>query len=128
MIKYAARNLMLAIVLLVTFHYGRAFADQLFLQPSQDAQATRACSFDAVTAQKVTVTASSSATSNATGLGTVRVVCTKNAWFKQATAPTATTSDSYIAGGVPEYMWSPNVKFAFIRDTEDGACTVTACK
>ena len=81
-------------LLLLAFIGGLAWADQsdTFLNEAQDRAATRACSFDAVTAQKVTTSGTSAPTTNATGKGTVRVLCTKDAHFKQAASPTARTA------------------------------------
>lgn len=109
-----------------------ALADQDSFGASGAANATRACSFDSIVAQVVAVTASSAPTTNPTGKGQVRIVCTQNAHVFQGafgvTTPVALATSTYLPAGVPEYVWSTGGKFAFIRDSADGSCYVTDCK
>lgn len=109
----------------------KAFADQDYLPAGSSANATRACSFAAQVAQVVNLTAVSAATTNAAGIGVVRIVCTQNAHFVQSAvgvAPTALTTSSFLPMLTPEYIFSTGGKFAFIRNSADGSCYVTDCK
>ncbi len=116
----------------VTMLLQSAFADQPYLPAGASANATRACSFEGVTAQLVSLAATTAATTNAAGAGVVRVVCTQAAHFYQGaygvTGPTAGTGASLLPASSPEYILSGGGKFAFIRDSADGFCYVSDCK
>ncbi len=107
-----------------------ALADQEYLPPGSSANASRPCNLDSVTAQKVTVSGTTAATSTTMGAGTVRVVCTTNSHFAMgASGVTATANDAYIGAGVPEYFLAPSSKkMAFIQDSAGGSCFVSSCK
>lgn len=117
--------------LLLVVGYNIVFADTVYLNQAQDRAATRACSHDGIHAQKVTTSSTSAFTTNATGVGKVRLVCSADAHFFQGavgvTGPTASTGDSYLAAGTPEYLYSPGSRFAFIQDSAGGTCFVTDC-
>lgn len=123
-LKYIVPLLFAAVAALATL----AFADQEYMPQGAAANMSRPCGFEGVTAQKVTVNGTSAATSTATGVGVVRVVCTTNAHFVQAETPVATANDAYISAGVPEYFYSVNRKLAFIQDSAGGFCFVSSCK
>jgi hypothetical protein len=75
-----------------------------------------------------TGTAAASAAVGA-GVSIVRVVCTTNACIAFGTAPTATTSDIYMAAGVPEYFAIPegsSYKVSAVRIADSGDMYVTA--
>ena len=126
--RNALHALSFFLALFAIAHY--ALADQGFLPPGASANASRPCILDSVTAQKVTVSGTTAATSTTTGSGTVRVVCTTNAHFAVgASGVTATANDAYIGAGVPEYfITEPLQKFAFIQDSAGGSCFVSSCK
>ncbi len=122
----------MALCLLVVGVAHFALADQESLPQGASANYSRACNFAGQTAQVVAVSSSTANTSNATGVGVVRVVCTQNAHMVQGAAgvsnPTATTSATFIPLLTPEYFLSTGGKFAFIRNSADGNCYVTDCK
>jgi len=116
-------------------------ADQPSLLASQASNAMRACSFKSVSTKTVAVSSTSARLLNVTGLGAVRIICTKDAHMAQGpggpsgatgqtgtTGPTATTGDLFVPALTPEYFWSDRDKFAFIRDSADGTCYVSECK
>lgn len=116
------------VMLLAAYWAG---ADQRFMSPTFVAQATQACVMEGATTQTVSVTGTTALTTNLTGQGTVRVVCTQDAHMVQgiqgAVGATATTSDMLIPMFSPEYFYSRGSKFAFIRDSQSGTCYVTEC-
>lgn len=120
-------GLFTAVMLLASY---MALADQGYLAPGASANASRPCILDGVTAQKVTVSGTTAATSTVTGNGTIRVVCTTNAHFAVgASGVTATANDAYIGAGVPEYfVTNSSQKMAFIQDSAGGSCFVSSCK
>jgi hypothetical protein len=79
------------------------------------------------TVQKVSVSSSSAATSNAFGTSTslVRVAVSTDCYVTFAVTPTATTSMTFLpAGSVEYFLVEPSTKAAFIRNTADGVATV----
>lgn len=82
------------------------------------------------TTQKVSISGSSAATSNAVGSGIqqVRLMSTVACYIKVAGTPTATTSDPLLAPYVPEYIEiKPGEKVAAITDGASGSLFVTEC-
>lgn len=119
---------LLLVVLSGAFVASRVFADQEYLPQGASANASRPCDFESQTTQTVTVTGTSAATTNATGKGVVRVVCTAAAHMLMAAAPTALTSSAYIPANTPEYFLTKGTKFAFIQNAAGGTCFVSECK
>lgn len=77
---------------------------------------------------QVVAYSSSIATTNAVGrTQAVRVVCTTNAFVKIGAAPTATSSDTYLPAGVPEYFTvsASTDKLAFYAVSSAGNAYVT---
>ncbi len=105
-----------------------ARADQEYLPQGASMNAARPCNLDDITTQTVAVSSNSAATTNATGSGVVRVVCTQAAHVVVATGPTGTTGSALIPQNSPEYFLTRGKKFAFIRSTADGICYVSECK
>lgn len=80
------------------------------------------------TTQNVAYTASAGTISNAVGAQTykVRVVATTAAFITIGNSPTATTSDTYMPAGIPEYFTiTPGQKVSAIRASADGTLYVT---
>lgn len=129
--KFIALLSLLGLCVIAVLSYSLASADTVYLNQAQDRAASRACSYDGIRAQKVTTSASSAFTTNATGAGKVRLVCTAAAHFFQGavgvTGPTAGTGDTYIPANAVEYAYSMGTRFAFIQDTGAGVCFVTDC-
>ncbi|MCC6811345.1 MAG: hypothetical protein IT381_28200 [Deltaproteobacteria bacterium] len=105
----------------------KALADQPYVPAGLSENLSRPCNVLSATQQNVTVTGTSAATSNATGIGTIRVMCTQDAYMTAGSSPTATTSHIFLPGYTPEYFYSTGTKFAFIRDTTSGVCQVLEC-
>jgi hypothetical protein len=80
------------------------------------------------TAQNVTVSGTSAATTNAVSVNThfVRIICTGDSWMTVAAVPVATTGDMYLALDVETVMRVvPGTdKLAFIQDSGAGTCNV----
>ena len=129
--KTVAPLLFLIAVAILSVVVSRANADTVYLNEAQTMAATRACAFDGIHAQVVTTSGTSAATTNATGKGTVRVLCTQAAHMYQGaagvTGPTAGTGDTFIGAQSPEYFYSPGSKFAFVQDATAGTCYVSDC-
>jgi hypothetical protein len=129
--KQLLRIALFVVAIVCGAYVTKALADQDYLPTGASANASRACSFEGKTAQTVSVTSASAATSSATGVGVVRIVCTQNAHMVQGASgasPTATTSATFLPQLSPEYFLSGGGKFAFIRSSADGVCYVTDCK
>lgn len=83
------------------------------------------------TVQKVSVSGSSAATTNAiagdgNGVGIVRLMSTTDCYVKFGVSPTATTNDMYIAAYQPEYFKiNAGEKVAAIQVSASGTLGVT---
>jgi len=83
------------------------------------------------TVQTVSVSGVSTAVANAFGATTrvIRVVATTAIHYAVGSAPTATTSDSYLPADVVEFIHvSPGQKIAFIQNASSGTAYVTEAK
>jgi hypothetical protein len=84
--------------------------------------------FYPLTTQSVSVGSSSAATTNGVGpdVHVVRLIATKACYVAFGAAPTATTSNMYLAPNREEYFTiKPGQKVAAIRESEDGSLNVT---
>lgn len=78
------------------------------------------------TVQTLSVTGTSAAITNAVTSDIIRIVCTQDCFIVFGTAPTATTSDTFILANSVEYFRiSPGEKVAAIRSTTSGTLYVT---
>lgn len=78
------------------------------------------------THQKVAYTGTAGTIANAVKASIVRVVCTSAAYIATGTAPTATTSDVYVAADQPEYFRVlPGEKVSAVQVSAGGTLHVT---
>lgn len=79
------------------------------------------------TATQINITSSSVATPNAVGASVVRICATVACRIAVGSAPTATSSGTYLPANVPEYVAVyPGVdKIAVIREAVDGLLSIT---
>lgn len=78
------------------------------------------------TVQKVTVSGTSAATSNAVTSSIVRLLSTTDCHIKFGVTPTATTNDTLLLANIPEYFAINNgEKVAAIQNAAGGTLYVT---
>jgi len=80
------------------------------------------------TVQKVTISGTSAAVSNAFGAstGAVRIVSTTDCYYTVAASPTATVTDHYLPAATIEHILvEPGEKIAFIQSSTGGIATVS---
>lgn len=80
------------------------------------------------TVQHVTYTATAGTITNAVGAQTykVRVLVTTDAYIKIGNSPTATTNDTYMTAGLPEYFTiTPGQKVSAVQVASGGTLNVT---
>lgn len=120
-----------AVALITVFALFGARADQGLTTPTQIASGQGPCDLYGVSAQKVTTSGTSAATTNTVGKGKVRVTCSARSFMAiGASGITAATGTAHaLTAGAVDYLWSRGgYKFAFIQDTGAGTCEVAECK